>query len=412
MRTLWSQYFGFREDPFGSTPDPHCLFESDTHREALASLKYGTASNRGFTALIAPPGMGKTALLFRLLDDIRARSSNVFLFDLEPQCQPIELLAYILRDIGVTPAQTSAEMHEQLKEILVAVARARRQFVLVIDEAQNLSESVLETVRLLNNFETTQSKLIQVVLSGQPQLADKLMSPSLVQLRQRISTFCRIEPLSSQETFAYINYRLKYAEYKGPPLFSADAMSLIAANSQGVPRIINTLCFNSLSLCFAVKRRTVDRRIAAETIGDRRLTPLSIGASTVPVGAFAKPDKGIHRRPVSRVKRRWAPVLVTVLVLCILGSIGSHRIEKTTINPVQNPSRFEVTVEANQTVAMIAKQYLGGFNQESLQMIKSLNPGLSNPNHIQPGQKIWLPGPQLRSATTNAASSDPMRNLK
>jgi type II secretory pathway predicted ATPase ExeA len=245
------RYFGFQEDPFGSTPDPRYLYPSETHREAMASLKYGFFSNRGFTAMIAPPGMGKTTLLFRFLEDIRETSRSIFLFDIDPGCEPREFVGYILRDLGITPGNGSAEMHEQLSEALVRETRAGRKFVVVIDEAQNLSDAVLERVRLLTNFETTRGKLMQIVLSGQPQLSDKLMQPSLLQLRQRISTICRLEPLSAEETIAYIGYRLKQAGYGGEPLFANDALKLIAEASQGTPRTINNLCFNALSLCRA-----------------------------------------------------------------------------------------------------------------------------------------------------------------
>ena len=169
---MLSRYFGFKEEPFGISPDPRCLFLSRTHQQALEALEDGFMSNRGFTAMIAPPGMGKTTLLFRFLEDVRESSRVVFLFDLDATCEPREFVAYVLRDLGITPAQSSAEMHDQLGEALIKENMAGRKFVIVIDEAQNLSEAVLERVRLLTNFENSRGKLIQVVLSGQPQLSD------------------------------------------------------------------------------------------------------------------------------------------------------------------------------------------------------------------------------------------------
>ncbi len=230
------QYFGFRRDPFGTAPDPGCLYLSHTHREAVASLEYGFLSNRGFTAMIAPPGMGKTTILFRFLEKFGELARTAFLFDVDSQCEPCEFVGKILRDIGITPAQSSYEMREQLTEALIRENRAGRRFVIVIDEAQNLSDAVLERVRLLTNFETSRGKLMHVVLSGQPQLADKLMQDSLVQLRQRISTVCRLEPLSAEETIGYIDYRLKQAGYGGKPLFAEDALAMIAEASRGIPR--------------------------------------------------------------------------------------------------------------------------------------------------------------------------------
>jgi MSHA biogenesis protein MshM len=184
--------------------------------------------------------MGKTTLLFRFLDDIRESARTAFLFDIDSQCEPRELVGYILRDLDITPGATGAEMHDQLSGVLVAEARAGRRLVLVIDEAQNLSDAALETVRLLTNFETPLAKLMQIVLAGQTQLSNKLMQPSLVQLRQRISTICRLEPLSTEKIGAYIDHRLKFAGYSGGTLFTKEALNLITESSQGIPRTINT----------------------------------------------------------------------------------------------------------------------------------------------------------------------------
>ncbi len=272
---MLSQYFGFKEEPFGFSPDPRCLFLSRTHQDALEALEDGFKSNRGFTAMIAPPGMGKTTLLFRFLEDVRESACVVFLFDLDATCEPREFVAYVLRDLGITPGAGSAEMHEQLSEAVIKENMARRKFVIVIDEAQNLSEAVLERVRLLTNFENTRGKLIQVVLSGQPQLSDKLLQSSLIQLRQRISTVCHVEPLSAQEIAGYIDYRVKMAGYLGQPLFAEDAINLIAEASQGTPRIINNLCYNALSLCAKLKSKQVDAAMVAKVITSLQLVPHS-----------------------------------------------------------------------------------------------------------------------------------------
>lgn len=269
------QYFGFKEEPFGVNPDPRCLFLSRTHQQALDSLGFSFANNRGFTAMIAPPGMGKTTLLFRFLEDIRDAARVVFLFDLDPQCEPREFVAYILRDLGIAPAQGSAEMHEQLSNAVINENRAFRKFVIVIDEAQNLSDAVLERVRLLTNFETSRGKLIQIVLSGQSQLSEKLQHASLVQLRQRISTVCHIESLSLEETVGYIDYRVKMAGYLAEPLFTAGAVKLIAEASHGTPRTINNLCYNSLTLCSKMRLKQVDAAMVSKVIAGLQLTPPS-----------------------------------------------------------------------------------------------------------------------------------------
>ena len=319
------QYFGFQQDPFGTSPDPRCLYLSGTHREALASLEYGFLSNRGFTAMIAPPGMGKTTLLCRFLQDARKTARAVFLFDIDAECEPREFVGYILRDIGIAPAQSSSEMHEQLTGALVKENRAGRKFVVVIDEAQNLSDAVLERVRLLTNFETSQGKLMQVVLSGQPQLSDKLMQASLVQLRQRISTVCRLQPLSEEETAAYIDYRLKLAGYDDEPLFTEDALKLVAEASHGIPRTINNLCFNALSLCCALKSKQVDGTMVAEAIADLQLVPQARESiATADSIAVGEPSEPKERKQAARRLKVWLPAATVLLVASVLGVLRAH----------------------------------------------------------------------------------------
>lgn len=270
---MLAQYFGFREEPFGATPDPRWLYRSAQYREALASLRYGFYSNRGFSALIAPPGLGKTTLLYQFLHDIRQSARIVFLFD--AQCGPQGLLRYILRGLGITPATTSDEMHMQLEDVLVQESRAGRTVVIVVDEAQNLSDESLEMLRLLTNYETPQAKLLHIVLSGQPELAKTLTKPSMEQLRQRVTVNCWLEPFSVEQTTAYIRHRLEQAGYRGAPLFRKDALKRIMLASHGVPRIINNLCFNALSLCREQKLKQIDYKIATEAIAIQELDPVA-----------------------------------------------------------------------------------------------------------------------------------------
>src|SRR6202158_1182369 len=180
------EHFGLSEQPFGVTPDPRFLYLGPKHRQALAALNYGTELNRGFLTLIAQPGMGKTSLIFQYLEDLRGKARTVFLFHTD--CNSRELMSYLLADLGLDgTGKDLPEMHSILNQVLLEEMRAGGRLVVVIDEAQNLGEEVLESVRLLSNFETPWMKLIQIVLAGQPQLADRLVKPSMAQLRQRIS---------------------------------------------------------------------------------------------------------------------------------------------------------------------------------------------------------------------------------
>ncbi len=254
------QHYGLNEQPFGVTPDPRFLYFGPQHRQALAALNYGTESNRGFLTLIARPGMGKTSLIFQYLEALRDTARTVFLFHTEGDSR--DLMRYLLTDLGLDAAgKDLPEMHAMLNRVLLKEMRAGRRLILVIDEAQNLNEQVLESVRLLSNFETPWKKLMQIVLAGQPQLTRRLEKPSMVQLRQRISLSIRIEPLSGDQINAYVSHRLWVAGHRGSPIFSVGAQKLLAESSDGIPRNINNLCFCAMSLGWATGQKTIDREM-------------------------------------------------------------------------------------------------------------------------------------------------------
>jgi general secretion pathway protein A len=302
-------YYGLREQPFGVTPNPRYLYLSPSHREALASLVYGIESGRGFLALIAPPGMGKTTLLFQLLDQLGNKARTVFLF--QNQCASHGLLRSLMADLGVSPEQEDeVVLQARLNEILIEELKARRKFVLVVDEAQNLDDSALEFVRMLSNFETPREKLMQIILAGQPQLADKLARPSMVQLRQRISMLIRLRPLAAVEIGGYVEHRLRMAGYEGPPLFSGGALNAVASLSGGIPRNINNICFNALSLSYAGGLRIVDSGTVRDVAVDLDLS--SFAAQSAPPPAPAPMDPApvpnVHRRRSCR-SDGWAVLL-------------------------------------------------------------------------------------------------------
>src|SRR5438270_13140874 len=238
---MFLKFYGLREQPFGVTPDPRFLFQSRTHREALASLQYGIQSGRGFIALLAEPGLGKTTLLFELLQRLGNSSRTAFLF--QTQSNSRELMGHLLADLELNPNERDpVRIHEQIKALLVKESHAGRRVILVIDEAQNLDPEVLETIRLLSNFETPSAKLLQIILSGQPPLGAKLGSRGMVQLRQRVSLVNKLEPLSAEEIESYIQHRLSLSGYRGKSLLTVDALAMVKQFSEGIPRNINNLC--------------------------------------------------------------------------------------------------------------------------------------------------------------------------
>ncbi len=282
---MFLEHFGLSEQPFGVTPDPRFLHMGAQHREALASLWYGTDCHRGFLALIGEPGMGKTSLLYQFMEGLRGKARTAFIF--QTDCGSRDLIRQILAELGIDHAgKDLPSMQAMLNEVLVAEMKAGRRLILVIDEAQNLEEPVLESVRLLSNFETPWMKLMQIVIAGQPELAEHLSRPSMAQLRQRISAVIRLEPFTAEEVNAYIDHRLWVAGYSGAPLFTVGARVGIAKYSRGIPRNINTLCFNSMSVAYGMNAKQVDARMVKEAAADvemESLLPKSHAAPALPV---------------------------------------------------------------------------------------------------------------------------------
>jgi type II secretory pathway predicted ATPase ExeA len=336
---MFLNYYGLREQPFGVTPDLRYLYFSPGHQEALASLYYGLETGRGFLLLVAKPGMGKTTLLMQLLEQLRGSAHTVFLF--QTQCTSRELLRYVLVDLGIkTPERDLVDMHEQLKEALLEAWRSGKRLVLIIDEAQGLEDAALELVRLLSNFETSHSKLMQIVMAGQPTLSSRLGHYTLDPLRQRVSIISRLQSFGIAETSKYVNHRLSVAGHAGKPLFTQEALELLATQSHGIPRIINNLCFNALSLGYAEQRPIIDVSIMARVVAD-----LDLGGLGPEIPASVPLRKEPGQQPVEppwfeRLSfdlsgfRAWTTRLVALGTLTFLVSwftlslIGSHNPRK------------------------------------------------------------------------------------
>ena len=267
---MYERFYQLRERPFALSPDPDYLYPSRVHREALSYLRYGIEGHAGFIVITGEIGSGKTTLLQTLLRGLDRETTVARLVN--TMLAPHELLGAILIDFGLEPAESKPLMLRALAEFLVEERAAGRLVLLVIDEAQNLSPSALEEVRMLSNLETEKSKLIQIVLVGQPNLRDALGTPELEQLRQRVTVSYHLQALDADDTASYINHRLRRAAVGAPLEFPRDVTDFVHARSGGVPRVINVVCDAILLFGYGDERRLIDESLAREAVAELEAT--------------------------------------------------------------------------------------------------------------------------------------------
>ena len=288
---MYRKYFALKRSPFTIAPDPRYLYMSEQHREALAHLLYGIRSDGGFVLLTGEVGTGKTTICRRVLQALH--KNIVVAFIIHPTLSVVELLATICDEFGIGyPRKTSIkDLVDRINVFLLDLNAKRKKAILIIDEAQNLSNDVLEQIRLLTNLETNERKLLQIILIGQPELRDKLARPELRQLAQRIVARCHLEALSKADVFLYVNHRLAVARGRSG-LFSQEAMNSLYVYSSGIPRLINIICDRALLGAFVRQSEIVDRatlaKAAAEVLGGRS----------------------------SGKDRRWKAVMAAVILIC------------------------------------------------------------------------------------------------
>src|SRR6202051_1359804 len=261
---MYQKLFGLRESPFNVNPDPRYLFQTRQIQESLAGLSYGIQNRKGFILLTGGVGTGKTTLLNRLLDWLHGqRVATAFIFN--SQLDVSQLFDFIVAEFEIPCV--SREKSQQLMKLnqwLLERYRAGETAVLIVDEAQNLSYPVLEEIRMLTNLETSTEKLLQIVLSGQPELEEKLKLPQLRQLKQRITLRCKTAPLTKEQTHAYIAERLRIAGTSGEQIFSPEAMDTVHMYSLGIPRVVNLLCEHALINTYVEQERVFSPKIVED----------------------------------------------------------------------------------------------------------------------------------------------------
>jgi len=292
---MYTEFYGLREKPFALTPDPRFLFLSASHREALAHVLYGIEQGEGFISVTGEVGTGKTTLCWTLLERLGPDTEVAFLFN--PMLSGEELVRAVSAEFGLASEGLSrTQLNDQLNRFLLEQRRAGRRVLLIIDEAQNLSPQTLEEIRLLSNLETSTSKLLQILLFGQPELDAKLESRELRQLRQRISVRWALQALDAGETREYVRHRIRTASagHVGE-LFTEAALRDVHERAGGVPRLVNLVCDRALLAGYAAGTAQVGSELvvdaARELLGRRQrnrlVQPWPGGRAIVAAAALA-----------------------------------------------------------------------------------------------------------------------------
>ena len=285
---MYKKFFGLRENPFNVNPDPRYLFFTQAMEEAMSALTYGIDTRKGFLLLTGEVGTGKTTLLNRLLDWLRGRNvATAFVFNSHLNVN--QLFDFILNDFEIPCEERSQSLRQiRLNEWLLDRYREGQSAVLIVDEAQHLSFEVLEEIRMLTNLETATEKLLQIVLSGQPELEDRLKLPQLRQLRQRITIRTKTRPLTLDETRGYITERLRIAGGDSREIFSADAIIAIHKYAKGIPRVTTLLCEHTLINAYVDQQAEVQPALVEEVAREFELQEAAPSAAAVQESASAE----------------------------------------------------------------------------------------------------------------------------
>ena len=269
---MYEKFFGFTERPFQLVPNPAYLFLSKSHEDVLAHLTYAVSQGDGFVEITGEVGTGKTTLCRVFLSNLEENTEAAYIFN--PMLNAIQLLKTINQEFGIDATSESAkDLIDGLNLFLMEKKRQGKQVILLIDEAQNLNKDVLEQLRLLSNLETDTSKLLQIILVGQPELRDILDSHELRQLRQRITLSCHLRPLNLNETRDYIRHRIQIAARKPSLKFTQDAFRTIFRYSRGIPRLINIVCDRALLTAYGLDQHKITGRVTAAAIQEISARP-------------------------------------------------------------------------------------------------------------------------------------------
>jgi type II secretory pathway predicted ATPase ExeA len=417
---MYNEFYGFSEKPFELTPNPRFLYLTRSHREALVSIVDGIRDRRGFVSMMGGVGTGKTILIHSLLNRLDEKVRTVLIF--HTTITFADLLGTILHELGLAPVnENRMDLLHQLVQHLAQMGRRGETLLVIIDEAQNLPAKVLEDLQMFCELE---SKGIQIVLVGQPELGDKLRSENLKRLRRSIKTRCQISGLSGAESREYIDHRLRLAGSSSSRIFSPKALSLICAYAQGVPRVINTLCDNALLMGSSSLNKKIDVDIVREVIKNMEGPPPQrmMSSSTAIVRKCQAFLSGL------RYLLKKAPLIIIVSLLCLGAFIFLARrhteqksagiwdirsLERPYVDteslPTPTPSRVTppsssmpavgrryrlkemIAVKKGQTISQLTQKYYGVVNLTLIDFLSEVNPEITNVHLIIVDQKIKIP---------------------
>lgn len=379
---MFEDFFGLTENPFNLTPDPKFLFLSDVHQEALSHLQYGINQRKGFVLITGEVGTGKTTLCRSLLASLSGKIRTALI--LNPSLSDVELLQAINQDFGISSSSTSRkELLDQLYDFLIQVFIQGENAVLIIDECQNLTPGVLEQIRLLSNLETEKEKLLQIVMIGQPELAQMLQSPGLRQINDRIVLRYHLWPLSRREIRDYLRHRLEVAGTAQRAVFTLSAYRLIHRYSQGLPRRVNAIAERSLLIAYLKGRRRITRAIVAEAQEEL---------------------KGNYGEPAGR-RALFVPVCVITAVAAVMAvvwpSIFSELSEYMAPTIVATDHEVPKADDGEEIIPLSPDQYVIPDYVGALEILATVKDGLAGPEalnlHPDPGCLKFITRPSIAS---------------
>lgn len=347
---MYCNFFGFSNEPFNLTPDPDFLFVTQSHQEAIASLIYGIHKRKGFMAVTGEVGTGKTTLLHYLMTVLDPKTKAIFICQTRITFE--QLLKEILTGLNLPPGDADkSAMIRRINAYLLQTLRQDENLAVLIDEAQNLSNEVLEELRMLSNLETSKVKLLQVVLVGQPELEAKLNSEELRQLKQRIGIRRKIHPLTEGESRQYIEHRLSRVRSIAAAVFTPEALSIICQHARGIPRTINVLCDNALLIGYGLQKKVIDADIIKEVLNDlgistpEKQTRPKIVYRPEPIlqGNYLRPWE-VDEVETTSTGRSWAQVrkvsyvILGIIGLAVIFSLSREYFTNNPDPPVPQPS--------------------------------------------------------------------------